>query len=50
MAVIVDLFFMCGMDVVVRTMVARVIMIVKPRVSMVMLMFVFVAVLVSMGV
>ena len=50
MAVIVELFFMCRMDVHVRTMVARVIMIMKRRVPMVMPMFVLVPMLVPMGV
>ena len=48
MAVIVYLFFMCRMDVIVRSMVARVIVVMDQGVSMVMLMFVLMAMLVPM--
>ncbi len=49
-AVIVDLFFMCRMDVVVRTMIAGVIVVMDQRIAMVMSMFVLVVMLVPVGV
>ena len=49
MGVIVDFLFMGRVDMVVRTMVAGVIMVMKQRVSMIVAMFVFVVMLVAMG-
>ena len=50
MAVIVDLLFMGRMDVIVRTMVAGVIVVMDQDIAMVMPMFVLVAMLVAVGV